>query len=270
MTTTISIANKKGGVAKTTTAINVAYSLTREKLNSNKVLLIDLDSQTNATDGIGFSTKIKEKLDREGEGIYKILESQLPITESDIYNTGYNNLDILPAVPRLANSEIELLAKEDQRAFLLQNCLNQNWDYFEDNYDYIIIDTNPSIGLLVYNALVSSDYVLVPVIPDKFALDGFHQIKDAIENVNSWGKDVDLLGMVITKVDKRTTLEDMFRSVLDGVSFTIFDTVISQNVDAQYSQMASRPILEYKPNAKSGKEYLALTEEIIQKINNNR
>jgi chromosome partitioning protein len=266
MTKIISIANQKGGVAKTSTAINLAYSLTQEKLGSNRILLIDFDPQGNATTGLNFSQEIQRDLDKTQTGLYRILTEQEPIVKG-IYETEFENLDIIPAFPSLKKLEGSI-KDEFQRESFLKNSIETSWDVIKKEYDYIIIDNNPSLGLLVHNSLMASDYVIVPVKAGKFSFDGLSQMSQEISRLQSANKKLEILGVLITIVDQRTKSEEFYRSALKGLPFNIFETSISQNVDMERSQLQGLPVLDYNPQAKSGQQYMELAKEILNKINN--
>lgn len=249
----ISICNWKGGVGKTTTAINLAYSLTQEELGK-RVLLVDKDPQANATAGIGFEVDSIEKT------IYGILKYDKPFAEG-ISPTKYKNLDIVPSVGELSDLEVELSTRM-QREILLQRSMAKSLNVLS-KYDYIIIDNNPGIGLLTVNALSASDYVLIPIEPSAFSFDGLARLLEIIEMVKNINPDLKIMGILLTRVDNRTNLEEFFRYNLKLFSLNVFFTTIYQNVDVARSQMANMPLGEYNPGAKATREYMDLAFEVV-------
>jgi chromosome partitioning protein len=255
----ISICNWKGGVGKTTTAINLSYSLTNEEFQK-RVLLIDNDPQANATSGIGYKVKNIEN------SIYGILKYDKPLLEG-IMPTGYKNFDLIPSVGELTDLEVELSTRM-QREILLQKAMAKSIEELK-TYDYIIIDNNPGIGLLTVNSLAASDYAILPIEPSAFSFDGLARLLNIIEMVQNINNNLKIMGILLTRVDKRTNLEDFFRKNLELFSNNIFFTTIYQNVDVSKSQMANMPIEKYNPQAKSAKEYIELANEVIERTNKN-
>jgi chromosome partitioning protein len=255
----ISICNWKGGVGKTTTAINLSYSLTNEEFQK-RVLLIDNDPQANATSGIGYKVKNIEN------SIYGILKYDKPLLEG-IMPTGYKNFDLIPSVGELTDLEVELSTRM-QREILLQKAMAKSIEELK-TYDYIIIDNNPGIGLLTVNSLAASGYAILPIEPSAFSFDGLARLLNIIEMVQNINNNLKIMGILLTRVDKRTNLEDFFRKNLELFSNNIFFTTIYQNVDVSKSQMANMPIEKYNPQAKSAKEYIELANEVIERTNKN-
>ena len=241
----ISIANQKGGCGKTTTAANLG-SLLSEK---HKVLLVDIDPQGNLTTHFGIS-----KADLR----YTIYDTMLNgrIEQAIMQKDG---VDIVPSTIDLAGAEVELSGKIG-REYILDNELKR----ISKKYDYILIDTPPSLGVFTINALVASDYVLIPVQAEFFALEGLTQLMRVIELVNSrLSRNLKLLGMVLTMFNSRTrSSREVLEDVRKHYSKNLLKTVIPRNVTITDSTMAGSPVVKYRKNAPASKSYIALAKEI--------
>lgn len=253
----LSICNWKGGVGKTTTAVNLGYSLT--KLNKS-VLLVDADPQTNATVGLDFP--LDELLDNDG--LYHVLKQGIPLID-EVYQTEYENYYVVPATPLLSDLEIEL-SNKIQREEILNNCIKACRDELEENFDFIIIDNNPSLGLLTLNSLGASDYIIVPIDLGAYSLDGLSNLIDTVQIMKNVNSQLSVLGILLTKVDARTNLEKFFRENLSDIPWPVFNTKVSQNVDINRSQLENQPVLKYNKQAKSAKEYLQFAKEIMKEV----
>ena len=246
----IAIVNQKGGVGKSTTAVNLSAGLAEKK---NKVLLIDIDPQGNASSGLGI-----EKAEVEFTIYDLLIESEAPrkaISESET-----ENLDIIPANIELAGAEIELVSLMSRES-RLKNALNK----LNMNYDYIIIDCPPSLGLLTLNALTAADSVVVPIQCEYYALEGLGQLMNTIElvrkNLNS---DLRIEGVLMTMYDARTNLSDqVIEEVEDYFTDLVFKTVIPRNVRLSEAPSFGKSILSYSSNSKGAKAYRQLAEEVI-------
>lgn len=246
----IAIFNQKGGVGKTTTAINLSYAL---KLKGYKVLLIDLDPQANATVGIGVEENPESNIYSvllESEKVRKII-------------TSINGVDLLPSSLNLANAEIELsnlLARE--------KVLDRALKTVEGEYDYIIIDCPPNLGLLSINALSTADHVIVPIYPSFYSIQGLASFKkyfgDIKANIN---EDIKILGYVITKFDER---KNIHKSITEELTDVMKDEVllpyIRTNSKLEESQEKQVPIFDLDPKNKGAEDYLLLSEEIIRRV----
>lgn len=246
----IAIVNQKGGVGKSTTAVNLSAGLAEK---NNKVLLIDIDPQGNASSGLGI-----EKAEAEFTIYDLLIESEPPakaIRESET-----DNLDIIPANIELAGAEIELVSLMSRES-RLKNALNK----LKRNYDYIIIDCPPSLGLLTLNALTAADSVVVPIQCEYYALEGLGQLMNTIElvrkNLNS---ELRIEGVLMTMYDARTNLSDqVIEEVEDYFTDLVFKTVIPRNVRLSEAPSFGKSILNYSSNSKGAKAYRQLAEEVV-------
>ncbi|GEP65764.1 cobyric acid synthase CobQ [Clostridium beijerinckii] len=245
----ISFLNVKGGVAKTTSCVNVAAELGRQ---GEKVLIIDLDPQSNAT-------KYLNVYNPSTKGTYELLAGE----DVPIQGTIYKNLWIVPANINLIMSEGEILADTKKaRETRLKKWLNSKK---EDSFDYILIDCPPSLGMLSINALAASDYVIVPLKIDKFALDGFEYLMGSIQGINEEFNDkLKLLGILIT-MDRATTINREIKQELkDELGNILFKQTIRDNVDVIKSTFNSTPVVYFNSRANASKDYKSFVEEMQQ------
>lgn len=252
MSTIISVVNQKGGVGKTTTAMNLAAFLAEL---GNFVLLVDMDPQGNATSGLGI-----EK-DRLEYGIYEALSRDKRLHDV-IHNTSHEGLRITPATPNLAGANIELVdveRREHQLADLLEEVKHA--------YDFIIIDCPPSLGLLTVNSLVAADQLLIPVQAEYYALEGIGQLLNTVNLVQEHIKpELEILGAVITMFDKRTKLSgDVMNELYKYFPDKIFRSVIPRTVRLAEAPSFGKSILHYDPNGKGARAYERLAREILEK-----
>lgn len=247
----ISIVNQKGGVGKTTTAINLAAYLA--KLNK-RILLIDLDAQGNATSGLGIESQ-------EGKNnVYDILFDKYAIHKA-IINTRINGYHIIPSDFSLAGAAVELVNQEN-REFRLAESLKQ----IRNIYDFIFIDCPPSLCLLTINGLVASEKVLIPVQSEYYALEGLGQLLNTIGLVQANLKPgLEILGAVITMFDMRNRLsKDVLEELYQYFPGNIFKSVIPRSVRLAEAPSFSKPICEYEPESKGAKAYERLAREILE------
>lgn len=245
----ISFLNIKGGVAKTTSCVNVAAELGRQ---GKKVLIIDLDPQSNAT-------KYLNVYNPNTKGTYELLAGE----DVPIQGTIYKNLWIVPANINLIMSEAEILADTKKaRETRLKKWLNSKK---EDSFDYILIDCPPSLGMLSINALAASKYVVVPLKIDKFALDGFEYLMGSIQGVKEeFNDELKLLGILVT-MDRSTTINREIKQELkEELGDMLFKQTIRDNVDVIKSTFNSTPVVYFNIRANASKDYKSFVEEMQQ------
>lgn len=250
MAKVIAVANQKGGVGKTTTSINLSACVA---YRGKKVLLIDLDPQGNATTGLGIDKKSVEK------SIYNVIISDLDIKDV-IMPTVQENLYICTSSISLAGAEVELvslLSRETKLKSSIENIL--------DEYDYIIIDCPPALGLLTINALTAADTVLVPIQCEFFALEGLSQLMDTVQNVQKYlNKKLKVEGVVMTMFDVRTNLSiEVVEAVKSNFGDKVYGTIIPRNVKLSESPSYGLPIIKYDARSKGAEAYLKLADEFI-------
>lgn len=247
----ISIVNQKGGTAKTTTVINLGTSLVYE---GKKVLLIDIDPQSNLTVGLDVNV-----LDG-GKTIYNCLMDEIRL-DSVIHNTNTKNLDIVPATINLANAELELTNIIGRETVLRDSIeTSKNLDY-----DYVLIDCNPSLGLLTINALSACDKVLIPLEASIFSFQGINNLIKVVNLVKKkLNKKIAIGGVLLTRVDSRTNISKDFEEQLKEIfKEKVFKTIIHQNVKIAEAQVANKAVIEFAKESKGAKEYLALAREVL-------
>ncbi|MFZ4792814.1 MAG: ParA family protein [Blastocatellia bacterium] len=249
----IAISNQKGGVGKTTTAINLSASLAVAEIPT---LLVDMDPQANSTSGVG----IKKGSFRRG--IYNAMASQQPLANV-ILDTELEFLKLAPSDRNLAGAEVELVDAED-REFYLKRILEPE----RNKYEYIIIDCPPSLGLLTLNALTASDSVLVPIQCEYFALEGVTDLWDTLVRIRrSLNPDLSVEGFLLTMYDERTNLSNQVMSDLrDFLGRQVFETVIPRNIKLAEAPSYGKPIILYDIKSRGAESYMNLAKEVMENV----
>ena len=253
MSTVITVTNQKGGVGKTTTAINVAFCLAKM---GKKTLLVDLDPQGNATSGLAFDKQDLKKT------MTDVMLSEAKL-DKVVQSTKFKNLSIAPTTAHLANSEVNL-SKAKGRFTRLKSAIEAT----KEPYDFIIIDSPPSLGLLTVNGLIASNYVLIPVQTEFYALEGVSQLLESMKLVRkAMNPELELLGVVPTMVDSRTTLSvQVLEEVKKFFGDKVFKAFVPRNVRLAEAPSHGVPIGVYDRFSKGSKAYRALTKEILQRV----
>ena len=251
----IAIANQKGGVAKTTTAINLGAGLS---LLGKKVLIVDLDAQGNATSGLG--------IDREAvtHCIYDVMINDAP-AKSVIIQTSVENLEVIPSTIQLAGAEIELVT-----AVARENKLKKALDKLRDKYDYIYLDCPPSLGLLTINALTAADGILIPVQCEYYALEGLGQLMKTIQLVQKHlNKDLIIEGILLTMFDARTNLAiQVVDEVKNHFKGKVYSSIIPRNVRLSEAPSHGKPIMLYDSKSRGSEVYQDLAKEVVENEKN--
>lgn len=251
----IAIANQKGGVGKTTTAVNIATTLAAVR---KKTLLIDFDPQGNATTGLGY------RVDSNAPGIYQVLSEDVHVSQA-INQTDIPYLDIIKSSMDLSASEIELVSAK-QREFVLKRCLSN----LIGQYEYIIIDCPPALGLLTINAFVAAQKVLIPLQCEYFALEGLSSLIKTVRRIkNALNPGLDILGILLTMHDRRSALCQMIEDdVRKTLGTMVFNSVIPRNVKVSEAPSHGKPVLIYDISCSGSQAYVKVTSEILKRMQN--
>lgn len=257
----IALVNQKGGVGKTTSSINLAASLGHLK---KRVLLVDLDPQGNATTGVGI-----EKSDYD-KSMYELLKGEAEIGEV-IIKTKFKNLYIIPATINLAGVDFELIEKHNQDStFIKGSQLKKHLDEIKNQFDYIIIDCPPSLGVLTTNALTASNSVIIPIQCEFFALEGVMQLLNTIilaqKNINPT---LGIEGVLLTMLDCRTNLGlEVVEDIKSYFKESVYDTIIPRLIKLAEAPSHGKPIIAYAPDHIGAEAYLNLAKEVIERNGN--
>ena len=250
MVKVIAIANQKGGVGKTTTAVNLAACLAQK---GRKVLMLDADPQGNATSGLGFDKRDIKKC------VYDTLINDVPMKDV-LLHSDYKNLDVIPATIQLAGAEIELVSLMNREG-RLKNALER----VKHDYDYVLIDCPPSLGLLTINALTAANSVLVPIQCEFYALEGVSQLMNTIKLVQrNLNPALKLEGVLMTMFDQRTNLSsDVVGEVRKYFNTKMYNTIIPRNVRLSEAPSHGQPVIVYDPKSKGAQVYSELAQEVL-------
>ncbi len=267
MTTIISFVNQKGGVGKSTSVINVAASLCHPNNGStaNKVLIIDMDPQAN-------TTQVYSNTTDNDASIYNLLMDQAQSNQNGTsisslkQSTYIPNLDILPSNVLLSSAEIDLV-NSHSRETVLKRLLKTNTSVLKD-YDYVLIDCQPSLGLLTINAIIASDYLMVPIQASAFSLTGLEQLTQTVEKLQRvFEIDCTILGFFFTQINKQ---EALYKEAQELCTFSygplLFNTAIRNNVSIDHANATDQSILSFDPDSPAAQDYESLTSELLEKI----
>lgn len=249
----IAVTNQKGGVGKTTTTINLAYCLAKE--NNARVLLVDFDPQGNATSGLGVDkTKLKHTV---LDVVQKTVDIRRVIQKTDV-----KRVDVVPATPQLANAEVEL-ARAERRFVRLRDALETI-----DDYDYILIDSPPSLSLLTVNGLIAAQYILLPVQAEFYALEGLGQLLETMQLIRKgMNPTLELIGVLVTMMDSRTTLSNQVHAeIKKHFPGRVFETTIPRNVRIAEAPSHGVPVGMYDRWSKGAKAYKHLAKELVERV----
>ena len=249
----IAIANQKGGVGKTTTAINLAASLAALE---KKVLIIDADPQANTTSGLNFSPDNDEK-----RTLYEVMIGELDV-QNALIQTEISNLHMVPSHINLVAVEIEMLDAEDRESILKKAIAP-----IRNEYDYIVIDCSPSLGLITVNSLTAADSVMIPVQPEFFALEGLGKLLQTIRLVqNGINPDLTIEGFVVTMFDGRTKVHtQVLNQLREHFKDMVFNTIIQRNIRLSEAPSHGKPIILYDVMSNGTSNYLNLAREVLEK-----
>ncbi len=252
MAKVICITNQKGGVGKTTTSVNLAYFLAKDR---NRVLLVDFDPQGNASSGLGLDKTALEA------SMTEVMLGAMALQDI-IQQTSFKNFDVAPTTPQLANVEVEMAAMKSKFVVLKKALMT-----VADNYDYIIIDSPPSLSLLTVNGMIAADYLILPVQTEFYALEGVAQLLESMAMVKkAMNPQLKLLGVVATMYDKRTSLSvEVLAEVRKYFKEKVFQTTIPRNVRVAEAPSHGVPVGAYDKFSKGAKAYKEFAREVEER-----
>ncbi len=246
----ITVVNQKGGVGKTTTAINLAACLAEQ---GKKTLLIDIDPQGNTTSGVGFDKN------NVHHNIYNVMIGEIGLADV-VHNTPFSSLDIVPANTKLAGAEVEMVNLE-QREYRLKDALEQ----LEKEYQFLIIDSPPSLGILTINSLTATQTILVPIQCEYYALEGITELLNTVRLVKrNFNPHLKIEGFLLTMYDKRTRLSiQVAKEIQSCFKERVFDVLIPRNVSLGEAPSFGQPIIHYNKHSQGAKAYKSLAGEVL-------